>query len=108
MPLGILDLHFPDSLACFETPIFEDKPCSMTHLPSKITPQNTKANSSVSSPKRIKVEDQISVADNSLLSRYQNRSNGSKVIQPQTFELFDIPELIERPLSEASVVQVMI
>ncbi|MDJ0704295.1 MAG: methyl-accepting chemotaxis protein [Leptolyngbyaceae cyanobacterium MO_188.B28] len=63
----------------------------MTHLPSKITPQNTKANSSVSSPKRIKVEDQISVADNSLLSRYQNRSNGSKVVQPQTFELFDIP-----------------
>ena len=63
----------------------------MTHLPSKITPKNTEANSSVSSPKRIKVEDQISVTNDSSLFRHQNRSNSNKIIQPQTLELFDLP-----------------
>lgn len=63
----------------------------MTHLPSKTTPKNTKANSSVSSPKRIKVEDQILVTNASPFPRIQNRFNNNKILQPQTLELFDIP-----------------
>ena len=63
----------------------------MTHLPSKITPQNAKVNSSVSSPKRIKVEDQIPVTSASPFPRIPNRFNSKTISQPQALELFDLP-----------------